>query len=219
MRIGIICEGSTDSAVLRAIVREVCAPPDLVFSALQPRSDAIGQVGLGGWQAVRKFLQQASATILAAQLDMIIVHVDADIRELDEVAKHLDAEAGDEALDPLCRHVKSWMTAGVPESVIIVLPRESTEAWLLAANTRRKHVETIGNPAQELAGAGIIAHPTGKGAKDPAEFVRLLAPLLPKLKKPSELAGVPELQRFVSKIGHRASRLKLAAKAAKRSRA
>ncbi len=218
MRIGIICEGSTDDAVLRAILRETCAPADLVFSSLQPQVDAIGHVALGGWQAVRKFLQQSSATIVAAQLDMIIVQVDADIRGLPEIVKQLDAEGGDEALDPLCRHLKSWMTAGVPESVIIVLPRESTESWLIAASTKRKNVEMIETPARALAAAGLIARPKGKGAKAPADFGKLVAPLLPRLKKPSELAAVPELQRFVGKVRHRVSRLRLAAQTAKRSR-
>jgi hypothetical protein len=219
MRIGIICEGGTDDAVLRAILRETCAPGDLVFSSLQPKVDEIGHIGLGGWQAVRKFLQQSSAMIIAAQLDMIIVQVDADVRRLPEITKHLDAEDGDEELDPLCRHIKGWMSAGVPESVIIVLPRESTEAWLIAASTNLKKIETIEGPARVLADMGLIAGSKGKGAKNPAAFGDLVARLLPSLKKPAKLAAVPELERFVSKIRHRISRLKGATLAAKKSRA
>lgn len=167
MRIGIICEGSTDDVVLRAILRALCAPKDLTFSVLQPAVDQLGRVGLGGWQAVRKFLQQSANTIAATPLDMIVVQVDADVRRLPEIRANLTAEDGDGELDALCRHVKSWMSAGVPASVVIVLPRESTESWLVAASTRRKNVEAIEDPARALVEAGHLKSAEGKGGKVP----------------------------------------------------
>jgi len=137
MIVGIVCEGSTDSAVLRA----VCA-------------DVLGKAGL------------------------------------DE----------GEDLGPLCAHVKGWMAGGVPDSAVIVLPRESTEAWIVAAATRKKNVEAIDDPAQALVDAGVIGVIKGKPDKRAADYEAHIPSLLAKLKAPKELRAIPELARFVGKL-------------------
>ncbi len=48
------------------------------------------------------------------------------------------------------------MPAGVPETVVIALPREQTEAWLCAVATNRSAVETIPDPASALRDAGHL---------------------------------------------------------------
>jgi len=63
LRIGVICEGSTDSVVLRAILDALCAPGKPAIIPLQPPVDKLNHIGLGGWQAVRSFLQRAAASL------------------------------------------------------------------------------------------------------------------------------------------------------------
>jgi hypothetical protein len=218
VRVGVVCEGSTDAVVLRAIVRALCAPQDPLFSVLQPPVSASGHVGLGGWQAVRSFLRGPPAYLAAARLDMIVVHVDADIRGDPEVAPYLVPEEGDEDLDPLCRHVKLWMTGGVLDSMVIVLPRESTETWLLSATTNRKNVEAIPHPVEALVEVHALAAAKGKGAKVAAAYEEMVKPLLPKLGKPKELAAIPELERFVGKVRARIRRVAAEAKRARGAR-
>ncbi|WP_437935009.1 hypothetical protein [Sorangium sp. So ce341] len=207
MIVGVVCEGSTDSAVLRAVCAEVLGNAGLVFRLLQPDFDRIRQRDPAapgpGWQGVRKFLQDPANMYMAATLDVLVVQVDADIRELPEINKQLDVDE-DEELRPLCSHVKGWMAGGAPDSAVIVLPRESTEAWIVAAVTRKKDVEAIDDPAQALVDAGVIRAVKGKPDKRAADYETHIPALLAKLKEPKELRAIPELARFVGKLGARA---------------
>lgn len=216
MRVGIICEGATDLAVLE-VVLETLLGSDLVLVKLQPDFDRLrlpaGVQVPTGWQAVRTFLREAGPTLAASPLEYIVVQVDADVRRIAEVRAEL---AQPDVLDHLCEHVKSWLGAGVPPSVIIALPRESVDSWLLAAHTNLKHVEEVERPAAELAARGLIAGlgKTRKRADRPhkaadryAELARALEPLLVNQR---QLARVPELERFATKVRARAAALERA---------
>lgn len=206
MIVGIVCEGSTDSTVLRAICAEILGKAGLVFRPLQPDFDRLRQrdpTALGpGWQGVRKFLKDPANMLLATRLDALVVQVDADIRKLPEIRKQLVVDEGEQAegLEPLCAHVKGWISGGVPGSAIVVLPRESTEAWIVAAAMRKKNVEAIDDPAQALVNAGIIGVVKGRPDKRAVNYEEHLPSLLAKLKEPKELGALPELARFVGKL-------------------
>lgn len=213
---GIVCEGSTDFAVLRAVCVELLGKAGLTVSLLQPRFDALAARVPGtpgsGWQGVRAFLQQAGARLSAAPQDIIVVHVDADIRRLPEVARHLTPPMDGEELSPLCDHVKRWIAGEVPASLVIVLPKEATEAWLCAALTHKADVEAIAKPADELRDAGVIGARGGTAEKRAAEYELLAAQLAPLLRDRRKLAKVPELARFAGKIGDRAKAVRRAAR-------
>jgi len=105
MRVGIICEGSTDYPVLRAIVAAVLHSQHPAFSLLQPDFDGLRRpAGIRkaatGWQAVRAFLQEGNAQI--SPLDLIVVQIDASVRRIDSVARKLETEG----VGALCDHVK-----------------------------------------------------------------------------------------------------------------
>jgi hypothetical protein len=208
VRVGIVCEGSTDFAVLRVVCGEVLGTKDLSVTLLQPRFDALagrrGGTPGPGWQGVRAFLQQTAQRLGAAAQDVIVVHVDADIRKLAEIKKCLGESANGEELGPLCDHVKSWMPGGVPESVVIVLPREATEAWLCAVATHRADVESIQRPADDLRNAGVIGTRGETAEKLASAYAALAGGLGPLLRDRRKLAKVPELARFAGKIAARA---------------
>jgi hypothetical protein len=224
VRVGIVCEGSTDFAVLRVVCGELLGTKDLIVTLLQPRLDLLAARARasrggsapasaalpdspstpgGGWQGVRQFLQQTGRTLAASDQDLIVVHVDADIRHLPEVARHLGADAVED-LAPLCAHVKGWMPGGVPESVVIVLPREATEAWLCAVATHRADVEAIPRPADALRDAGVLGERGGTAEKLASTYETLAAGLGPLLRDGRKLARLPELARFVGKVSARA---------------
>lgn len=214
MHVGIVCEGSTDERVLRAVCREVLGASGLVVTLLQPDMDALRarSAGVGtGWQAVRAFLGQTRASLAAAQLDILIVHVDADIRALPAIAPKLAGGDG-EALEPLCEHVKSWMTGGVPSSAVVVLPRESIEAWLVAAATRRHDVEELEAPVEELCAAGLLKRGSNGPHKDPRVYEALAGQLGPLLRDRRRLGKVPELERFAGKLAARANSVRKGAR-------
>jgi hypothetical protein len=53
MRVGIVCEGTTDDVVLRAILREIIGTKEVAFSLLQPDHDRLQPRTGPGWQGVR----------------------------------------------------------------------------------------------------------------------------------------------------------------------
>ncbi|MCX4247393.1 hypothetical protein [Paraliomyxa miuraensis] len=186
--------------MLEAIASEVLREHEPTFSLLQPDFDRLVRPrGAGkpasGWQAVRAFLRAGNAR--AALLDLVIVQVDASVRVNGEVAPHLDPDA---ELEGLCEHVKAWIGQPVPSSVLITLPREEIETWLVAANTRRKAVENIGDPAAVLVGAGLLEVRKGGPSKDARAYEVLVQPLRRFLRDPKLLRSVPELERFCSKL-------------------
>lgn len=203
MRVGIICEGSTDLAILKVIL-EATLGNDIVFSKLQPDFDRLrlpaGAQIPTGWQAVRAFLREAGPTLEASPLEIIIVQVDADIRHLAEMRANFDQP--DASLEELCDHVKSWMSVRVPANVIVVLPREATETWLLAAHTNLKHVEAVEDPAEELASRDLVARSgkTKKPVKDADRYAELAVALAPIVTSKKKLARVSELERFATKV-------------------
>jgi hypothetical protein len=216
VRVGIVCEGSTDFAVLRVVCGEVLGTKDLSVTLLQPRFDALAGRAGGtpgpGWQGVRAFLQQTGQRLGAAAQDVIVVHVDADIRHLAEIERRLGESADGEELAPLCDHVKSWIPGGVPESVVIVLPREATEAWLCAVATHRADVESIRKPADELRSAGVVGTRGETAEKLASAYAALAAGLGPLLRDRRKLARVPELERFAGKVAARARAVRRAAR-------
>jgi hypothetical protein len=214
--VGIVCEGSTDFAVLRVVCGELLGIKDLSVTLLQPRFDLLA-THAPGWQGVRRFLQQTGRTLAASEQDLIVVHMDADVRHLPEIARHLGMGAGED-LAPLCDHVKSWMAVddgGVPESVVIVLPREATEAWLCAVATHRADVESIARPAEELHKAGVLGDRGGTVEKRAVHYATLAAGLAPLLRDRRRLAKVPELARFVGKVSARAKAVRRGAREAR----
>lgn len=204
MRVGIICEGSTDFAVLEQLVVAVVGADQCVmlqpdFDRLRRREAAPGP----GWQGVRKFLQTSAPALAIGALDLVVIHVDASIRNLDEIKKiKLPAPEDDgNELDPLCDHVKSWATGGLPDNAVVVLPREDLETWLLAAHTNLKDVESIDAPAEELAVRKLIERRRdGSVEKSPARYAELASPLLRLASDPKRRVRVAELDRFIGKL-------------------
>jgi hypothetical protein len=97
---------------------------------------------------------------------------------------------------------------GVPDSVVIALPREDIESWLLAARTKLKNVEGIIDPAEELAARQLVARTIkGKPAKDKTVYRALASPLPTLTRDRNKMRAVPELERFVGKLREHVRRL------------
>ena len=223
MDIRIVCEGPTDSAVLRVVLGVVLKDYIPVINMIHPDEDALrkkpnerppGTLG-PGWQGVRAWLKRGAAVHAAmAGADLLVVHVDADIRRDNEIARSLRAaESSEDDLDPLCEHVKTWFTGGVPPNAIVVLPREATEAWLLAVHSRLINVEADSMPAKTLQATDLIGPKGGEPHKRPARYRALAASLAVLIADNKQLARVPELERFVNKLRSRARAVRRAKKA------
>lgn len=204
MRVGIICEGATDFVVLEALALELLPADECVL--LHPDFDKLQSTGdpahAPGWQGVRKFLKTSGPALGLPVYDMLVIQVDASIRKLKELKLPLPEEedAGPEALDPLREHVKGWAAGTLPDSAVIVLPREELEAWLVAAHTNLKDVEAIVDPAAELASRGLIKMKKHKPDKDSTVYQTLAAPLVKLARDTKKLRKLPELERFVGEL-------------------
>jgi hypothetical protein len=203
MRVGIICEGSTDFVVLEALALDLLPASECVllhpdFDKLQSSRDP---AHAPGWQGVRKFLQSSGPALALTVYDVIVIQVDASIRKLKELRLPRPADDdGPEPLDALYDHVKSWAEGGLPGHAVIALPREELEAWLIAAHTNLKEVEAIADPARELARCGLIGMRNNKPFKE-AETYRELAGALVKLARDTrKVRKLPELERYISKL-------------------
>jgi hypothetical protein len=202
LRVGIICEGPTDYIVLSEVMK--AQGPVQQLTLLQPPTDRLTGPG-PGWQGVRRFLQTEGIALEIGVHDVVVVHVDADVRKDAELRGRLREDPDPESLGPLCDHVKSWFADGVTPNAIIVLPREATEAWLLAAHTNIVRPETVEDPAAVLAARGIIPSHDGKPLKISGVYRRLSVALV-RLIRRHAIENLPELERFLAKLRARRRR-------------
>lgn len=204
MRVGIVCEGITDFVVLEAIAGAVLADRQPTFTLLQPDHDRVRRPGdprsAGGWQAVRAFLEEGNAQLSLARIDVVIVKVDASVRLSGELVPSLE----DDDLETLCDHVKAWIGEPIPESVVITLPCEEIETWLVAAHTRRKDVEAMEDPARVLVDEGLLGTRNGRPDKKSTDYKRLSESLQRRVGDRKLLRAIPELERLCSKLRTRA---------------
>jgi hypothetical protein len=208
MRVGIICEGSTDFVIIEALALELLPADECV--QLHPDFDKLQSTGdpshAPGWQGVRKFLRTSGPALALSIFDVIVIQVDASIRKLEELGLMRSKEAADapESLEVLYEHVESWAPEGLPESAIITLPREELEAWLVAAHTHLKDVEALEAPAGELAARGVIGKRRGKPDKNAAAYRTLAESVVKLARDAKKVRKVPELERFVGRLRARA---------------
>jgi hypothetical protein len=214
MRVGIICEGSTDFTVIEALALDLLPANECVqlhpdFDKLQSTRDP---AHAPGWQGVRKFLQTSGPALALPVYDVIVIQVDASIRKLAELKlPSLEEDAAEsESIDLLYKHVEGWATIGLPESAIITLPREELEAWLVAAHTNLKDVEALKDPAGELASRSLIGMKKGKPDKDATVYRTLAGPLVQLARDTKKVRKIPELERFVGRLRARARQVRSA---------
>jgi hypothetical protein len=204
MRVGIVCEGTSDFAVLEALAIAFGGASECVL--LQPDVDRLRARDFSsgtGWQAVRRFLRDNTLALGLGMFDAIVVQVDASVRRSDELTLRA-VQADEPDLTPLCDEVKNW-AGGLPENAIVALPREELESWLLAAHTRISDVEGVADPVQELVDRKLIGvRANGKADKDAGKYRNLAKPLVSLVKTAKKLSRIPELERFLEKLRQRA---------------
>lgn len=206
MNVGIVCEGATDFAVLDVLITSL-VQNSACFPIHPLRDELTKRIGNGGWQSIRKFLRNSGLGLKLGFYDLVVIQVDASVRLDKEITKLAlrEAEEGEPDLLPFCEHVKSWVAGGVSENVLVALPREDLESWLLAIHTQIRDVESIPDPANELMNRGILSKSLlGSPVKEDRVFRQLAGPIDRLIRRQRDLARVPELERTVGKIRYRA---------------
>lgn len=155
LRIGLIVEGPTDQIVIEAVLAAVLRERSRIVTRLQPEaSEAFGERGTG-WPGVYKWCRQTavqaggsiSGNKLLLHYDLLIIHLDADVADLDYRSGNINPHPTDLTLpcarpcppptattDELRRVLLSWCgEPAVPGTTVICMPSKSTEAWVVAS--------------------------------------------------------------------------------------
>ncbi|AUX40568.1 uncharacterized protein SOCE26_019690 [Sorangium cellulosum] len=200
MIIGIVCEGSSDFPVLEAVVEAALGDGHEV-RYLRPETDALFRPG--GWTAVKAWCEEHASWLsdfmTVGNIDLLIIHVDADVRRH---VPELKKKKGEPTTQDLCDTIKGWLKlrqSAKGRRVLIVIPAQATEAWLVAAQGgATPDLEKEAKPVTRLVQRKLVSTIGGKPDKSPAVYRDLATPLR---SHAAELRGVlRELDHFMGKL-------------------
>lgn len=190
--VGLVCEGVTDHPVIEAVLEAIFG--DFEPRYLQPEFDRLEPAtSSGGWTRVQDWCCHWAENLayLPNPPDLIVVHVDADVRTL----------VGVSTTEELCAKIRGWLGPSAKRhGLVIVLPKECTETWLLASHTpATPSLEALEDVASRLAGRGLLKlGEHGRPVKDRGIYANLSVPLTAKL--PQLRKVLRELDRFACKL-------------------
>ena len=150
MNIATVVEGPTDRLVLEAILNRLF-PGEHRYFRLQP-SATFGETGTG-WKGVRRWcrevwlrgsdISQLLSADVGAALDLLVIHVDADMVEEPDL---LEGDAVSAAsipvpcppvtatIEQLHQVILQWLRLEMlPSRVVLAIPAQDTENWTFAA--------------------------------------------------------------------------------------
>lgn len=155
LRIGVVCEGSHDFLVLKAIVSSICTENKIKldeFAPIQPKLSAtFTQEGGGGWARVKSWCEQGNGTFHRTFLDqpiftssqvydLLFIHIDGDVVDLCDHHPLAGLSAASLSPDKIVSHLENalidtWMKVREEhiDRVVACIPIRHLEAWLLAA--------------------------------------------------------------------------------------
>jgi hypothetical protein len=155
LRIGFVIEGPTDRVILEAAVARLLGGREFVAEQLSPElSESFAPITGGGWTTVYFWCRQAASqsggslrnNLLFEMLDVLIVHVDADVAGKNYADDHRISDAPDDlpceqpcppasaTTDVLRPVVLGWMgEMTIPPRTVLCTPSKTTDTWVLAA--------------------------------------------------------------------------------------
>lgn len=145
-RIYFVTEGVTDQIVIEGLVEHWLGDADFVPNRIQPPSSAYTE-GLDsnlseGWRGVLSWCQGARAAGAAGrdealrQADCLFIHVDADIagdKAFRSPALDSPCPPASTVADWVREHLKSALGGEVPTKVVLCVPAQDMEAWVVSA--------------------------------------------------------------------------------------
>ena len=145
LRVSYVVEGTTDAIVIDALISDFLGGIDYVSRRIQPPESEFanhsGPLG-GGWRGVLKWCKDfgespggiAKSTIFA-NMDCLIIHVDADISseaELQTFQFGAPCPPAKDACDNIRNHIIQLLGGDLPQKVVLCIPAQAIEAWVLS---------------------------------------------------------------------------------------
>lgn len=145
-RIYFVTEGPTDQIVIEALVTHWLGDEDFVSSHIQPPSSAYAE-GLdtnlsGGWKGVLAWCAgsrtggPAGRDEALRQADCLIIHTDADVApdsDFKNPPLTVPCPPAVNASDWVRGHLTSFFGQSLPPNVVLCIPVQDLEAWVLCA--------------------------------------------------------------------------------------
>lgn len=207
MLAAVVCEGPTDFVVLKELLYRICSKLDDVIP-LQPEGDETS-FEAGGWLLVKKWCQDNGPKLSSFlghrygdPIDILLIHVDGDIAA--SLGIDVQGRAAKEIAQDVCKTVKSWLGHPprlLPPQVIITIPMESTETWIVAGLEGGSilNLERLPHPAGRLVSAGkLLADANGRPVKDLARYREMARSL--GLSTTQLFRKAPEADRLRGKL-------------------
>lgn len=145
-RIYFVTEGPTDQIVLNGLVENWLGEEDFVARHIQPPSSAYAEdldSNLsGGWRGVVAWCQgrrpagPAGRDEAIALADCLFIHVDADVATDPSFANPPftgSYSPASNATNWVRRHLTNWLGGELPLNVVLCVPSQDLEAWVLCA--------------------------------------------------------------------------------------
>lgn len=228
-RIHVVCEGPTDTEVIRAVLERHL--DRFILTQIQPEQSLFaGDAGPhgGGWKGVRAWceLVRSQGGLAASGAhstgDVLVVHVDADIAGDAEIACTAPCPPPDATVNALRRVVLAWLgETDVPARLVLCIPSQATEAWVLAAvvpdhrhavpcdpsSASTTCLECREDPAGLLVGGAhrLVRVKQGRRRKDRRAYQDVL-PLI-RERWPQVMAVCSQAARFDSELGQALARV------------
>jgi len=144
-RIGMVCEGPADRAILEAVLDSYFDDDDgdYVSIAVQPPTGLIGGAAGpfgGGWKGVRHWCtsevraHEVGWAALLGNVDLLILQVDADVASEPTINRAKPCPPPTGSADEVRALVLEWLGFQVlPTQVVLCVPSMASETWALVA--------------------------------------------------------------------------------------
>ena len=161
MRIGIICEGVSDRAVIENVIIGITGLDTSDFEPLRPQDNfvetdiaAMDPNLFSTWSVVKKECEEREKIEMFLQMDgqeLVVIHLDsaeADAYGIDRPHKK-DANYNETLRNLIVAKIDEWLENEYLESILHAIAIEEIEAWILTIYEKNDSSKTI-DPKQKL---------------------------------------------------------------------
>jgi hypothetical protein len=212
-RFGIVSEGVTDQAVIKAILIGFCENKDLLVTQLQPTEE---EKQKANWDQVIKYIGTEDFRQAVNDLDFVVIQIDSDIFGSDQVDENHRLELSQKSTEESVEAIKELLIRDIGEAfysiassrIIFAIAVNEIECWFLPiyfSNSKAKAGKTTGcittlNEGLQKAKAGLFID-----KKNLEHYRTISKPFMKKANLSSYQQANPSLGVFISELEEKTS--------------
>lgn len=160
MKIGVICEGHTDRAVIRNILKGLKGIDSSQIVALRP-DNSLDETDLSlmtadnfsNWSLVKAECENQDKIDRFLSIeghDFVIIHIDADCSDEYGVPKLVkNTDYAERMRSAIVDKINEWLSNSFKDQILYAVAIEETEAWILTIYDKKDSVQSA-DPKQKL---------------------------------------------------------------------